>query len=130
MTKLPPEIEKEGWLAYEQGRAFDNLRRKRVPEIYAGIFVIVTVATFVLAVTHPRSLVAVGGFGVAVIYAAVGWLKWSSLQIRHKYNVRRLEELQKQYGMNLPWLEVERHLAALAQLRGELGREGGSPGQG
>jgi hypothetical protein len=119
MTKLPPEIEKEGWLAYEQARAFENLRRKRVPEIYAGIFVIVTVATLVIAVTNPRSLVAVGGFGVAVIYTAVGWLKWSSLRMRHTHNLRRLAELEKEYGMNLPWLEVERHLAALAELRRE-----------
>jgi hypothetical protein len=123
VTKLPTEIEKEGWTAYEQARAFENLRRKRVPEIYACIFVIVTVATFVIAVTHPRSLMAVGGFGGAVIYAAVGWLKWSALQVRHTHNVRRLEELQKQYGMNVPWLEVERHLAALAELQGELGRD-------
>jgi hypothetical protein len=37
--------------------------------------------------------------------------------------VRRLGELEARYGMNLPWLEVERHLAALAELRGELVRE-------
>ncbi len=120
---LPPEIEKEGWMAYEQARAFENLRRKRVPEIYAGIFVVVTIMTLAVAVTHPRSLLAVGGFGGMVIYAMIGWLKWSSLQIRHTHNVRRLGELEARYGMNLPWLEVERHLAALAELRGELVRE-------
>jgi hypothetical protein len=120
---LPPEIETEGWLAYEQARAFENLRRKRVPEIYAGIFVVVIVATLLTALTHPKSVLAAGGFGAAAIYAVVGWLKWSSLRVRHASNLRRLAELEAKYGMNLPWLEVERHLAALAELRGELNRE-------
>jgi hypothetical protein len=64
-----------------------------------------------------------GGFGAAVIYTAVGWLKWSSLRMRHGHNLQRLAELETRYGMNLPWLEVERHLAALAELREELGRD-------
>jgi hypothetical protein len=123
MNPLPVEIEKEGWLAYEQARAFENLRRKRVPEIYAGLFVVVMIATLLTALTHPKSLLAVGGFGAAAIYAVVGWLKWSSLRMRHAHNVRRLAELEAKYGMNLPWTEVERHLAALAELRSELGRE-------
>jgi hypothetical protein len=120
MKSLPVEIEKEGWLAFEQARAFENLRHKRVPEIYAGIFVAVTIATLVVALTHPKSLLAVGGFGAMVIYAAIGWLKWSSLRMRHAHNMRRLAELEARYGMNLPWLEVERHLAALAELRSEV----------
>ena len=122
---LPPEIEREGWLAYEQARAFENLRRKRVPEIYAGIFVVVIIATLITALTHPKSIMAAGGFGAAAIYAVVGWLKWSSLRMRHAHNLRRLAELEAQYGMNLPWLEVERHLAALAELRSELGNSNG-----
>ncbi len=117
---LPAEIEQEGWRAYEQARAFENLRRKRVPEIYAGIFVVVIIATLLTALTHPRSVLAAGGFGAAAIYAVVGWLKWSSLRMRHAHNLRRLAELEAKYGMNLPWLEVERHLEALAELRGEL----------
>jgi hypothetical protein len=120
VKSLPPEIEQEGWTAYEQARAFENLRRKRVPEIYAGIFVVVMIATLLTALTHPKSLLAAGGFGAAVLYAAIGWLKWSSLRMRHAHNVRRLAELQAKYGLNLPWLAVERHLAALAELRGEL----------
>jgi hypothetical protein len=42
--------------------------------------------------------------------------------MRHAHNLRRLAELQTQYGINLPWLEVERHLAALAEIQRE--REG------
>ena len=63
MKPLPVEIEQEGWLAYEQAQAFENLRRKRVPEIYAGIFMLVIIATLITALTHPKSILAAGGFG-------------------------------------------------------------------
>jgi hypothetical protein len=120
MKSLPPEIEQEGWLAYEQARAFENLRRKRVPEIYAVIFVLAMIATLLTALTHPRSVLAAGGFGAAVLYAVVGWLKWASLKMQYGHNVRRLAEMEAKYGEDLPWLEVERHLAALGELRKEV----------
>jgi hypothetical protein len=122
MTTLPPEVEKEGWRAYEQARAFEHLRRKRVPEIYAVFFVLLTIATFLVALYHPRSMMALGAFAVMVILCVLGWQKWLSLRMRHTVNLHLLEDWKARYGPDLPWLEVERHMVAVAELQAELKR--------
>ncbi len=120
MNPLPPEVEKEGWRAYEQARAFESLQRKRVPQIYATFFVLLMLATFLTALYHPRSLMALGSFAGMMILCVIGWQRWLALRMRHVVNLHLLQDWKARYGPNLPWLQVERHMAAVADLQREL----------
>ena len=58
--------------------------------------------------------------------AASGTLAWRHdqwLRARHEKNLRLLQNLETRYGRDAPWLQVERHLEALAKLERELAEE-------
>ena len=117
--KLPPQLELDGLQAYEQVRAFEGVRRQRLPWIYGGSTLLLLIYG-ALALDLHHSGLAVVSFVIAAL--CLGWAGWSArrLRLRYEKNLRFLAELQSQYGESLPWLEVERHLAALEQLQWEL----------
>jgi len=120
--KLSPKTEQEGMRAYEQVCAFEALRRRRIPAIYSGVALLLVVAGFVLLVKdEPRwavvCLVTVAGF------SAVAWWNWRALSRRYAKNLEMIEELERTYGEALPWVAVEKHFAALEQLKRDLEEE-------
>jgi hypothetical protein len=122
MSALPPEDEKEGWKAYEQARAFENLRRKKIGWVYAAQGLLgALMAAVMWKARHP--FMAVVFLGLAILLPVFTGLRWRFFAFRHAENLSRLAALEKRYGTDLPWLEVERHLAAVAELREELAQE-------
>ena len=127
--KIPAEMEARGLLAYEQARAFEALRG-RLPLIYIGLTLLfaVLVEPMVQIYHGPLAILCVAA---AIVFPILIYRNWRRLQARHDENVRLLTELEAQYGEDLPWLQVERHLAALDQLQRELAQEkaNGTPGE-
>jgi hypothetical protein len=108
MSALPPEDEKEGWKAYEQARAFENLRRKKIGWVYAAQGLLgALMAAVMWKARHP--FMAVVFLGLAILLPVFTGLRWRFFAFRHAENLSRLE--------------VERHLAAVAELREELAQE-------
>jgi hypothetical protein len=116
------EIEEQGLRAYEQARAFEQLRRRRVPLLYA-IFPLVFVSFGCVAAALAHPLLAATCAGGAVLSTLFAWWNWRRLRALYARNLALLASLEAQYGPDVPWLEVERHLEALAQLRADLARE-------
>jgi hypothetical protein len=119
---LPPELEREGWLAYEQARAFESLRRRRLPVVYAGLTALLIVMGLV-ACKVERPVLGTVFLAVAILFPIVAWNTARFFRFRHDENLQRLAALKARYGENLPWLEVERHMAAVAELQNELARQ-------
>jgi hypothetical protein len=122
MSALPPEIEVKGLRAYEQARAFETLQRRRLPLIYAGLAMLFVVGGMVMQRTEHRVLGDVN-FAAGVILAFWFWWSWRRYEARHGENLRLLARLEREYGDALPWVQVEKHFAALDKLRGELAEE-------
>jgi len=116
------EEREAGLLAYEQTLAFAALRRKKLPWVYV-------LSPIVLAAAGGAALM--GGFlslaatcwASAVLFAIFAAWNWRRLRALDGRNRALLARLQAQYGDDLPWLQVERHLAALEKLKAEVAAE-------
>jgi hypothetical protein len=123
--KLSPEQETHGLKAYEQARAFERLRTWRLP---LGYFVFVLIPALNGAVMWGlghRRMAALNLLALLVL-ALVSWLHWTWLRAAYAANLRQLAELETTYGNQLPWLQVEKHLAELERLKRDLAQEQGS----
>jgi hypothetical protein len=121
-VRLPPEMESDGLRAYEEARAFESLRRKRLPLVYTGLTLLLLLAGSVMwEVGHPD--IAGIGLVTALLFAVLARFTWQNLRIRYARNLNLLAELEGRYGEQVPWLQVERHLAALNQLQADLAKE-------
>jgi ABC-type bacteriocin/lantibiotic exporter with double-glycine peptidase domain len=120
--KLPPDLEAKGLLAYEQAGAFESLQRRQLPLISTGLTLLMLLCGLVLLKLHEALLAGVT-LGGAVLFPILAWRKWQRLRVQHAENLRLLAELQAQYGDLLPWIQVEKHFAALEQLQRELAEE-------
>jgi hypothetical protein len=121
--KPTAEIEAKGLKAYEQARAFERLRTWRLPVTYV-FFTLLPVGMAAFAAEMGRGSMAALSLAVAGIIGGIGVSQWRSLKARYAENVRMLVELEKTYGDELSWVQVERHFAALEELKREMG-EGG-----
>jgi len=120
--KLPPQLENEGLRAYEQVRAFEGLQRRRLPLIYCGVTLLFAISGGAL-LWWDRPEVAMMCLWMAILYPLLFVFNWRRLRARDGKNRRLLAELEAQYGEQLPWLQVERHFAALDQLQWDLAEE-------
>jgi len=116
---LTPEIEARGMKAYEQARAFERVRTWRLPLSYA-VFVLVPVLNGGLMWESGHTILAEFSLVVTVLLVMVSWLHWRGLKARYAGNLQLLAELKAAHGDQLPWIQVENHLAALEQLKREL----------
>lgn len=123
MNTIPPQIESAGLRAYEQARAFETLRRGRVPLVYSAIALVLLLGGGGALLVWNRPVEATLFLMMGIIFPFLAYLQWQRLRQRHDENVLLLAELEKQYGEDLPWLQVERHFAALEQLQRELAQE-------
>jgi hypothetical protein len=115
-------IHEPGLRAYEQARAFEQLRRRRAPLFYA-VFPLVFVIFGCVAIELVDLLLAATCGGLAVFSSLLSWWNWRRLRRLYARNLALLAGLEAQHGPDLPWLEVERHLAALDQLKADLAEE-------
>jgi len=121
--KLTPEIEAKGLRAYEQARAFERMRTWRLPLGYVLLLLMPVVTAFSLLKIGHTSM-AEFNFAVVLVLVVVEVRTWRRLKVRYAENLRLLAELERTYGDELPWIQVEKHLAALDQLKRELAEEG------
>lgn len=120
--KLTPEIEARGLKAYEQVCAFEALRRRKLPWIYAG-FTLILLASGV-AMLDFKELKLAEVFLISAFFFGLGsGLSWRKLLARYAANAKLVEELETTYGDELPWIKVEKHFAELAKLQRELAME-------
>jgi hypothetical protein len=66
---------------------------------------------------------AVLQFVLALVFSLGLWGNWIRLRARYAENLRLLTELEDTYGDQLPWVQMERHFAALDELKRELAEE-------
>jgi hypothetical protein len=119
---MTPEIREQGLHAYEQARAFEQLRRRRVPLIYA-LVPLLFILFGLLAEKLNRGPLAEDCFASAALIGICAWWNWQRLRALYARNLALLANLESQHGESLPWLEVERHFAALDKLNAELAKE-------
>ena len=123
--KASPEIETKGLQAYERARAFESLQRKRLPLLYGGFTILLlTCAGLLLRLDH--ALAATFFLLLAIAFPVLAWLHWRRMGAHHAENLLLLAELENVYGEDLPWIQVERHFAALERLQAELKQEEGA----
>jgi hypothetical protein len=120
--KPTPETEARGLKAYEQVLAFERLRTWRLPLVYGGA----AVAPLFLAYSAWRSgdsgIAGMGvGFSVFVFFLVV--VQWRRLLRQYAENRELLEKLESTYGDALPWVQVEKHFAALEEIKREIAEE-------
>jgi hypothetical protein len=116
------QVESAGLCAYEQALAFEALERRRMPLLYAALTGLIALCGVPLW-SLDHAVMALGLELLAIFFALGAALHWRRLRARHATNLRLLAQLEAQYGEELPWLRVERHLAALEKLRAELERD-------
>jgi hypothetical protein len=122
-VKPPPAIAEQGLRAYEQAGAFERLRQRRVMIILYALCPFVLLVLGWAAGDLGHAALAYGFLALAIFTVLfMGW-NWKRLRARHEENLALLAELEKEYGEDLPWLEVERHLAALEKLMTDLEQE-------
>jgi hypothetical protein len=114
--KLTAEDEAKGMKAYEQARAFERLRSWRLPLSYA-VFAVVPAMIGAAMWGLGHATWAGFHFLAAVVLAWIGWRHWKTLRARHAENLRLLAELEEAHGDALPWVQVEKHFAALEELK-------------
>jgi hypothetical protein len=119
MNTIPPRVEAEGMRAYEQVRAFEAVRGRRLPLVYFAVALLMFLAGGTL-IELGRVDFGIGMFLVALFFSGSSFFHWRRLQARHRTNLQFLTELELRYGEKLPWIQVERHLTALARLQAEL----------
>jgi hypothetical protein len=119
---LSPEIEARGLKAYEQVRAFERLRTWRLPVSYA-FFILLPVVIGIAAWVEGHMTLASANMGGAIFLSVASWLHWQRLKVWYRANVELLAELERIHGDQLPWIQVEKHFAALEKLKSELAEE-------
>lgn len=120
--KAPAKIEAEGMDAFDQVCAFEQLQRRRLPMIYGAITVLIAVCGLVL-LKIDRPGWAVACLLLAIFFSVISWLNWKKLEKQYEKNLALLAELEGTYGDDLPWIQVEKHLAAVEQLKHDLEEE-------
>ena len=108
--------EEIGLRAYESARAFEALQRRRLPWLYSLAVVIFAACGLILLNMNQLK------FGLFLLVAAIwfaftAWSNWRSLKKRYLENLALLAQLEAQFGEDLPWLKIERHLAEVQALR-------------
>jgi hypothetical protein len=123
---LTSEIEARGMKAYEQARAFERLRSWRLPLSYA-VFALVPALSGAWMWAMGHTTMAGFNFLAVVFLAWIGRSHWKMLRASYAENLRLLAELEKTYGDELQWVQVEKHFAALEVLRTAGPAESGNP---
>lgn len=117
---LTPEIEMKGLRAYEQALAFERLRTWRLPLAHA-IFILMPVGCGVLALKTGHETIGVLQFFAAILFALMSVTQWKRLKGRYAKNLAVVAEMEREYGEQLPWVQVNNHFAELEKLRREMG---------
>jgi hypothetical protein len=117
--KAPAKIEAEGLHAYDQVCVFERLRRRRLPVIYCGITLLIVIGGLALMIID-RPVWALVCLVLAAFFSVMAWLNWRKLTQNYAKNLAFLAKLENTHGDELPWIEVEKHLAALEQLKRNL----------
>ncbi|MCE0499610.1 MAG: hypothetical protein LV481_16850 [Methylacidiphilales bacterium] len=120
--KLTPQAESEGLRAYEQVRAFERVRSWRLPLSYL-VFSMIPMATGIGLLKMGHTTFGELHLLLALCFVAGSCFHWHGLLKRYTKNLQLLTEQQKLYGDQLPWVQVEKHFAALDQLKRDLARE-------
>ena len=120
--KMTPQVESESLRAYEQVRAFERLRSWRLPLSYV-IFSMIPIVTGFGLVKQGHTTLGESNLVAALFFVAASCFQWHWLVKRYTKNLQLLAEHQKVYGDQLPWVQVEKHLAALDRLKRELEQE-------
>ena len=63
------------------------------------------------------------GAAFSVFMAVRVWLEWKRLHRHYEENLVLLAKLEAAYGDALPWVQVEKHFAALEELKREIAEE-------
>jgi hypothetical protein len=121
---LSPEIETKGLKAYEQARAFENIRSWRLPLSYF-IFALIPVLNGIGLWRAGHTLMSELNFLCAFVFVVASWFHWRRLRARYAENLALLRELERDYGDQLPWVQVEKHFAELDRIKQELAEERG-----
>jgi signal transduction histidine kinase len=116
---LTPDTEARGMRAYEQVLAFERLRSWRLPLTFVLFPLVGFLAGGLLWATQHFTLAWLD-FILAAILAWLARFQWKQLVARHARNLRLLAELKAEYGEKLPWVQVEKHFAALEELKREI----------
>jgi hypothetical protein len=120
--KLTPQVESEGLRAYEQVRAFERLRSWRLPLCYL-VFSMIPMMTGTGLLKMGHTTLGELHLVTALFFVAGSCFHWHWLLKRYAKNLQLLAELEKVYGDQLPWVQVEKHFAALDRLKRDLERE-------
>jgi len=120
--KPTPQAESEGLRAYEQVRAFERLRLWRLPLSYL-VFSMIPMATGVGLLKMGYTTLGELHLLTALFFVAGACFHWRWLLKRYTKNLQLLAEQKKLYGDQLPWVQVEKHFAALDRLKRDLARE-------
>ena len=123
--KPSAEICEQGLRAYEQVGAFERMRPQRGLVASCILAPAVFIALAWAAVKYHHVYLGVGCIADAFIVAALSLWQWHRLRTRHERNIALLASLERQFGPDLPWLEVERHMAALKRIVADIDREKG-----
>ncbi len=118
--KPSPEIAEQGLRAYEQAGAFQRLRRRHGLVFFYALSPLVLLLLGWVAGDLHRAALAYACLAGAILSALLTVWNWQRLAARHDRNLALLASLKREYGDDLPWLEVERHLAALEKLVSDL----------
>ena len=97
---IPPKVEAEGLRAYEQVRAFDAIRGRRLPLIYTALSVMLFLASGAL-IERDQLLPGTGVLLVAILASTVALFHWKRLEARHRTNLEFLASLEMRYGDKL-----------------------------
>jgi hypothetical protein len=120
--KLTHEVEAAGLRAYEQVRAFERLRAWRLPMSYVFFSMIpLTTGFALLKGGHP--VLGELHLTTALFFVAGSCFHWRWLVRRYTNNLKLLAQQEQLYGDQLPWVQVEKHLAALDRLKRDLEQE-------
>ena len=120
--KAPPQVEVEGLRIYDKVCAFERLRSRRIPVIYCAITLLIILGGFALMMID-RPYWALTCLMLAIFFSGIAWFNWRKLSRAYAKNLQLLTELETTYGEDLPWIQVERHLVALEQLKRDLEEE-------
>jgi hypothetical protein len=120
--KLTPQAESEGLRAYEQVRAFERLRSWRLPLSYL-LFSLIPMVTGIGVLKMGHTTLGELHLATALFFMTGSCFHWHWLLKRYAKNLGLLAEQERLYGDQLPWVQVEKHFAALDRLKSELDRE-------
>jgi len=120
--KPTAEIEARGLRAYEQARAFERMRTWRLPVTYA-LASVLPLAFGGVAWRLGYSPLLAAGILFSIFITGRVFLEWKRLHRQYAENLALLATLEKTYGVELPWVQVEHHFAALEELQREIAED-------